>query len=645
MSKKGQLDSTTPTIETKTAPTEEADPSILNKLEKEYAQLVFRVIQEQNLFDTDTVSSLGRFYDSCSKFTNSDINDIIKEVFAFINKLAKNENLALKTFEQINQDPSLNLNDLYYQLSYINSVSPIIDLMLLKRLARRLDSEIDPQKKLELLSELKKQAKSVLEKGDYFIYNNNHFGTENLSLEILESGINESDSIVPQLNMTTMLADDFREISTILQKSEFEMKFQKTIGCINTEVLETEKRIYGAKGANLEMVLKVIQEIQDNLSLKDHCFIPDFKRISTSVYKNWKNGENIRNELAPFFQWINQRKVMVRSSAVHSEDNENTTGAGIYESVPLDGYATIDKFENAIITVFKSVDTEKAKNYRAINGIKEDEEMGIVLQEFVPLHQDDRKGYTNTVRRSVPELMEIVFDNGFRPLITRDILKQQCVTKSDRPSIYHYQIDSKKYKSVASSIRGLSMISFLLEKYYDQPLQIEFILVKEESESSIQNMKIALLQTRFLPHTFLESAKIEFPSKEEALFEGAAVGIIDSTFNILPNDADNSESEGVVIFKSSRFGSACDIFSDCNFPKKGVVLVLGPSREGYGHIETLCAEKGLILIFNEEYQSSQEGPRLDHKSDYRKTKIDNLQGHKTVRVVSNGLLGKIYPAT
>jgi hypothetical protein len=127
------------------------------------------------------------------------------------------------------------------------------------------------------------------------------------------------------------------------------------------------------------------------------------------------------------------------------------------------------------------------------------------------------------------------------------------------------------------------------------------------------------------------------------LFEGRALGIIDTTLDVLPNLANNSKLKGVVIFKSSQFASLRESFHYDSLPKEGAVVVLGPSMKNFGHIETLCAERGLFLIFNNYYYTAEEGyvaRCLENKEDNSFNSL--LYTYKKLHFVSNGLEGRIY---
>lgn len=74
--------------------------------------------------------------------------------------------------------------------------------------------------------------------------------------------------------------------------------------------------------------------------------------------------------------------IIIRSSAVFSEDNDQTTGAGIYHSEPLLGKYTFKDFCTAIEKVYISCDSENALLYRQKNNIG-DEKMGISIQKYI----------------------------------------------------------------------------------------------------------------------------------------------------------------------------------------------------------------------------------------------------------------------
>lgn len=74
------------------------------------------------------------------------------------------------------------------------------------------------------------------------------------------------------------------------------------------------------------------------------------------------------------------------------------------------------------------------------------------------------------------------------------------------------------------------------------------------------------------------------------------------------------------------------------------MIILEPSNENFGHIETLCAEKWLYLIFNDHYYSQRERRMMSiwmHAS-MDANPISDLFWLKKLHLVLNWLIGKVY---
>ena len=119
---------------------------------------------------------------------------------------------------------------------------------------------------------------------------------------------------------------------------------------------------------------------------------------------------------------------------------------------------------------------------------------------------------------------------------------------------------------------------------------------------------------------------VEFPN-EKPIHAGSAVGAGDMVLDVLDDYDYNADKKGVVVIE-------CDekftITSTSRLPREGAVIVTldwGAS----GHIETLCAERGLVCIF----------PSADRRTrtmlPYRL-----FFDHKKLRVVANGMEGRVY---
>ncbi len=352
--------------------------------------------------------------------------------------------------------------------------------------------------------------------------------------------------------------------------------------------------------------------------------IPPFTIIPVDIYLRWKSGENILKYLLPYYEEYEKnykdKEAIVRSSAVFSEDNENSTGAGIYDSIVIPKNTSKVDFVRAILSVYKSTDAESAKKYRQEKKVAHEERMGIVIQEHIP-YTDYTKGYINTIMLNQPTLMDIGYDNGLRPVIDRSLLSKKYHLEDRETNIFHYQFDMKRKSSY--TIAELAELAYKLETYFRFPLQIEFIEPHELSRGNSSGTFV--LQTRFLPKNFGEKVDILFPEDKTSILEGMSLGAMDQELEILDANDNNNDKEGVVIFRESEYASMAGkkIILD-SFPKKGAVIVMLASRTHGGHIETLCAEKGIVLVFNTT------------KANW------DIFDKKKVRVVSDGLEARIY---
>lgn len=424
-----------------------------------------------------------------------------------------------------------------------------------------------------------------------------------------------------------------------------ESQIRSDVGTANIEELERDAGRYGAKGANLLAAKKVVGGMSK--SVLGRVRVPPFKLIDVETFERWKRGEDISAALQEMHQWIGGKSVYVRSSAVHSEDRENLTGAGIYDSVPLAKGASLSDFRAAVEQVYASTDAPKAQEYRALNGVTIPEQMGVVVQRRVPRGLEDyRKGYINTVRPHAPGLLEIVVeDHRLRCICKKDKIERQ-MWRGDHEfgHIAYYQIDAHRHSRATNAMATLAHVGQLLEMHFGYPVQVEFIS---------GGMDVNLLQVRHLPSHLLRTASVQFPEDKQTLHESDAIGVGDMTLDVLPPDRRNADRKGAVIFYRS-YGMS-EHYVEQYLPKEGAVIILCPSRENFGHIETLCVERGLLCIFNsggrpEEGEDIELSPALRTMLSQGSNRIsevtryDNFAGHRQLHIVADGLRAKIYPA-
>lgn len=394
--------------------------------------------------------------------------------------------------------------------------------------------------------------------------------------------------------------------------------FDERVGRVDLDNLKAETLVYGAKTANLNALSLVLNQITHRI-----VEIPDYIGIPVSIYIKWRDGLDVREDLMPFYNWICERRVIVRSSAVFSEDGEDLTGAGVYESKTLTGVASFEDFCEAVFEVYRSVDSEFAVKYREEHGIEE-ELMGITLQQL----ESGVRGTVNTVLCQVPDLLE--FDVGAVALMNRDELINASVSgerinRNNHDKLYHITPDSGRMPLY--SVNHAAIVCMLIERWYDRPVQIELVLHRDHY--------LKIVQVRPLPKIYSERNTVTFPD-EPHVYRGRAVGVGDEVLRVLDWRRDSTpESHGVTIYQSTEHFGSMGVRRP-NLPKSGGAIVLQPNeRRDRGHVETLCAEKRLLAICPRDLDDCDwEGAEALLKE------IDN--GRKKFRLVLNGIEGRVY---
>ena len=421
--------------------------------------------------------------------------------------------------------------------------------------------------------------------------------------------------------------------------------------------IREETLVHGAKTANLRETQHMLPSLKAILERNGISIdIPAFESIPASVYADWKEGKDIDAYLRTAYKWIAQREMYVRSSAVFSEDNKGATGAGVYDTVKIKANASFDEFKAAVTQVYASVERERAVQYRKDIGV-ESEMMGITLQESADAqpynpdgsYNDDyielKKGFMNTSRAYAPDLMDVSTDDDMRPIFYKDRTENQLASgaMSGSKDMHYYQPDLlwKHSGRFCHEHERVAFLGCLLEKAYGVPVQCEFVA---------GGHAIHLLQTRILPDAHKSTANVTFPDTEPLLVRDAT-GAMDEELDILPHDRANNGKKGLVVFQRSYFTSG--IAPDQYFPAEGAVMILAPSKENGGHIETLCIEKGLVCIFaSGNHAEAASAPVQYGQTAHREwmgageTKLPNITGiggHTRVRVVCNGMEARIYP--
>jgi hypothetical protein len=143
-----------------------------------------------------------------------------------------------------------------------------------------------------------------------------------------------------------------------------------------------DRTTYGAKGALLRALTKGAEVLRPFLEGAGLGYVvPDFTLIPAAAHDHARHDPSVSEEVRTGYQWIEGRSVMIRSSAVYSEDGEHL-GAGVYASYRLPKNASFELYCEAIKEVYASTETPLAQEYRRQIDFSGDEKMGIIIQEY-----------------------------------------------------------------------------------------------------------------------------------------------------------------------------------------------------------------------------------------------------------------------
>lgn len=425
------------------------------------------------------------------------------------------------------------------------------------------------------------------------------------------------------------------------QLMEFEEVVHDTLPPINHAQVRSDTLSYGAKNANLLEIQRKLDSFRMLMKrVKVSLEIPRFAAVPASLYESYMRGENIDVELRTWYEWMGGEAVHVRSSAVYGEDNEHVTGAGVYDTVEVAEGADFASFKSAVEQVYRSVESETAVRYRTENNIQEQEKMGLTLMKTLYSGASE-KGYGNSSRAYAPTLMDVVTEDGQRPIFMKETIKEIFSQNGDSfldPQFY--QVDTINYThSRLDGQQAAAYLMLLLEQSYGRPVQLEFV-------GDERNMHI--LQTRILPAIHSSQAAFPFPDAKP-MGKWSCLGLLDRELDILPHSRANRDKDGLVVFRGSFHGS--NTRPELYFPGSGAVLVLSRSKQMSGHIETLCLEKGLTCLFVSPMDDRSDCPNVE--VEYSSSVSDEIaaedmpnvlsfNGLERVRVVANGIEARIY---
>lgn len=460
---------------------------------------------------------------------------------------------------------------------------------------------------------------------------------------------------------------DINKIIIFITEEKFKSRFKKEVWSLNKERLQTNVWLYGAKWANLLEMWEVLTKITEFTWIELWTKIPEFELIPLDIYDKWKGWEDIDDVLMPFFKWAKATwwRVILRSSVEKSEDWE-LTWAWVYLSKVLKQCSSFELFKQAIIKIYKSVDSNKATDYRKENWV-EKERMWVVLQKFVYRSNEWDWVFVenltiNTALSWISELMEVnthksnsnirpfSSDWGLRFIIKKHLDKEWWLIDTYSRDLNIFYIKPEDWMICnnfrSNPIKDISLLSYVLELYYWRPVQLEMVFQSGHFRG-YEDMHWSWLncvQIRPLPKRYSEKQKIEFPNTE-CLFKWNAFGIGDFELDVLSNTDFNWDKEGVVVFDSNKFASLNIWRYKSALPKKWAAAVRWPRIEWQtSHIETLCLERWILIIYNPNILSHHESQYINPfmERDLLSLEIKDFDWRTRVRVVADWLKGGVY---
>lgn len=519
-------------------------------------------------------------------------------------------------------------------------LKPLYDLT---NKAESIDPKLPLRERLLIANELREELNVLVSSGEIYV------GPYDKRRQMIPADFSNMRN--PQVSFvskyfSTGIGADIKKILGAIKATETECQMLDYIGTVDKVELGKNRLKFGAKGANLLVVRDLLQKLcgSDFAPQFQYTKIPDFTLLDVELYKKWKAGEDIKPELKAIYDSYEGMALIVRSSAVYSEDGEQMTGAGVYESVKLESGASFEDFANAVVAVYESCDSEEAINYRKENGV-ETELMGVVIQERI---EDADLGYVNSTKPSTVDLtyLKCLYGHG-STLILRSKDLDKALFGGSSLDYQKVLIDAAYIPPdltilMADYVTGFGgdilLLCRVLEKYYGQAVQVEFAIKNEcAREEGDYELTLHFLQCRPLPVKMFNRAVVEFPNDKPHIYESQSEGVCDEELEVLSPLGSNNEKTGLVCFNASALGSMQRGAILNAFPKNGAVMILVASNMNEGHIETLALEKGITLLFNER-GSTPESVSQNKRMRALLAANDNLK----LRVVSDGRTARIY---
>lgn len=348
------------------------------------------------------------------------------------------------------------------------------------------------------------------------------------------------------------------------------------------------------------------------------------------------------------------RAIAVRSSAVVSEDSDEHSGAGLYDTHFLGGRqqkpVTPQNLFDAVLKVYSSVNNPAAVRYRKENNLGE-ERMAVIVQEMA-------QGYNGVAFSRMPWRKDIVpvswsWKTGavVGSSSYKDIQIAHFAYRGDKADMGREEkkwetIFSKDFNS-GSHVEAIRFnflpLIYRIRKRYGREFDLEFSLslpsnpYAKSSDLQKHNLDIKLLQIR--PLTNINDNIVRFPHRK-AIFEannvmgaGEYIGPWAKPIRDVNLGWHEPEHYAFVAYKLEQ--SLPNLGTGLNLneitPNKRAIILTGPFNPGT-HALTIAHERSILCLIG----------------DYGGESIfdsDNRNAPNYIHIVSDGLRAKVYEAT
>ena len=392
------------------------------------------------------------------------------------------------------------------------------------------------------------------------------------------------------------------------------------------------------------LFLKILIETKLNQIWDYIVKVPSFFWLDISYFDLYLKDKSIFDKkLLEFFDnyflievsKFNWEYIILRSSALYSEDSEEHFWAWLYKSLKVKKDICFKEFKNTVIEIYESLNFEKSIKYRSEKNIKE-EKMGIVIQEFIPVHwfQDNSFIWRNNKYQGflnsswINQKNTIVISQNLSSLI---LDKQKIKELNLEKSLYSSHNNEKNlFYWILKTPFDIYKIWFHLP-YIELGLlstKITDIYWKENQIEYIINEKweIVLLQIRPFPKEWLIQKEIIFP-KDKELIESYPCSFILEETELDVWFVMHEVNKNRILFQNSSHSKSLISEEDEldfmeNLPK---ILVLDYFQYAdHWHLESIAAEKWWIVI------------------SWTKWKLELIKKEKKVIAVSNWIEIRFY---